>query len=91
MSNASKSLIENGVFDNSGKYLISDNSKIKTSGFVEFEFVQLTGSMGLKTKQRIITNDIKNIIDEISIIWKYEDGKWQIKEAIGLKLGNLLY
>ena len=91
LSNASKSLIENGVFDNSGKYLISDNSKIKTSGFVEFEFVQLTGSMELKTKQRIITNDIKNIIDEISIIWKYEDGKWQIKEAIGLKLGNLLY
>lgn len=91
LSNNSQSLIENGVFDNSGKYLQSNNSKIKTTGFVEFEFVQLTGSMGLKTKQRIVTSDDKNIIDEISIIWKYEEGKWQIKEAIGLKLGNLLY
>ena len=45
----------------------------------------------LKTKQRVITNDGKYIIDEICIIWKYEDGKWQIKEAVGLKLGNLLY
>ena len=91
LSSNSSSLIENCVFDNSGKYLESDNSKIKTTGFLEFEFVQLTGNMGLKTKQRIITNDGKNIIDEINIIWKYEEGKWQIKEATGLKLGNLLY
>jgi len=87
----SSNLIENGVFDNSGKFLNSDTSKIKTTGFIEFEFVQLSGSMGIKTKQRIITQDKKNIIDEISIIWKHEEGKWQIKEAMGLKLGNLLY
>lgn len=91
LKNNSTSLVENGVFDDSGKFLSSDNSKIKTTGFTEIEFIQLTGSMGLKTKQRIITNDNKNIIDEISIVWKYEEGKWQIKEAIGLKLGNLLY
>ena len=91
LSNNTTSLIESGTFDNSGKYLPSENSKIKTTGFVELEFVQLTGSMGLKTKQRIITSDGKIILDEISIIWKYEDGKWQIKEAVSVKLGNLLY
>lgn len=91
LKNMSKSLIENGVFDESGKYIINDNSKIRTTGFVELEFVQLTGSMGIRTKQRIITLDSKNILDEVSIIWKYEDGKWQIKEAVGTKLGNLLY
>ena len=91
LKNMSKSLIENGVFDESGKYIINDNSKIRTTGFIELEFVQLTGSMGIKTKQRIITVDTKNIIDEVSIIWKFEDGKWQIKEAVGIKLGNLLY
>ena len=83
--------IENKVFDNSGKFLEGDKNKIKTTGFIDVEFVQLTGSMGLKTKQRIITNDNKNIIDEITIIWKFEDARWQIKEASGLKLGNLLY
>ena len=91
LSNSSKSFIENGVFDDSGRCKISENFNIKTTGFVEIEFVQLTGNMGLKTKQKIITSDNKNIIDEISIVWKYEDGKWQIKEATGLKLGNLLY
>ena len=87
----SSNLIENGVFDGSGKFLNSDTAKIKTTGFIEFEFVQLSNSMGIKTKQRIITQDKKNIVDEITIIWKYEEGKWQIKEASGLKLGNLLY
>lgn len=91
LSNGTANLIENGVFDNSGKCLNNTNSKIKTTGFIDLEFVQLTGSIGIKTKQRIITNDNKNIIDEITIIWKYEEGKWQIKEANGLKLGNLLY
>lgn len=91
LSGNSSLLIENGVFDSSGKYLESENTKIKTTGFVEIEFVQLTGSMGLKTRQRIITVDGKNIIEEISMILKYEDGKWQMKEVTGTKLGNLLY
>lgn len=91
LNNNSTILIENGVFDKSGKYLNTDVSKIKTTGFIDIEFIQLTGSMGLKTKQRIVTHDNKNIIEEISIIWKYEEGKWQIKEAIGVRLGNLLY
>ena len=91
LKNLSKTLIENKVFDTSGKYLSNDNSKIKTTGFIDFEFVQLTNCMGIKTKQRIITKDNKNIIDEVGIIWKFENGKWQIKEAIGVKLGNLLY
>lgn len=91
LKNNSEKLIENGVFDKSGKYLDKSDFKIKTTNFTEVEFVQLTGSMGIQTKQRIITNDNQNIIDEISIIWKYEEGKWQIKEAKGIRLGNLLY
>lgn len=87
----SSNLIENGIFDKSGKFLNLKSAEINTTGFIEFECVQLSGSMGLKTKQRIVTKDNKNIIDEITIIWKCEDGRWQIKEAIGIKLGNLLY
>ena len=84
-------LKENKIFDDSGKYLDGDNSKIRTTGFIEVDFVQLTDFMGIKTKQRIVTKDNKVIIDEFDIIWKYEEGKWQIKEAIGVKMGNLLY
>lgn len=91
LSSNSDSYVQNKVFESSGKCIESDNNKLKTTGFVDMEFVQLTGCMGIKTKQRIVTADGKNIIEEISIIWKYEEGKWQIKEATGLKLGNLLY
>ena len=91
LQNSSNKWIENGVFEQSGKCVVNDNFKIKTTSFVEIEFVQLTGSMGIKTKQRIITGDNKNLIEEINLIWKYEEGEWQIKEAIGVKLGNLLY
>lgn len=91
LKNESNNWVENGVFEQSGKCVNNDNFKIKTTGFVELEFVQLTGSMGIKTKQRIVTSDNKNIIEEINLIWKYEEGKWQIKEAVGVKLGNLLY
>lgn len=91
LSNNSEILIQNGVFEASGKFMENDNNKLKTTGFVDIEFVQLSGCMGIKTKQRVVTADGKNIVEEISIIWKYEEGKWQIKEAIGLKLGNLLY
>ena len=91
LSTNASTLIESGVFDNSGKYLACENSKIKTTGFVEFELIKLTGSMGIRTKQMIMTNDEKNILDEINITWKFEEGKWQIKEAISVKQGNLLY
>jgi len=91
LTNNSAGLIENGIFDKAGKYIGEAGVKIKTTGFVQLEFVQLTGAMGISTKQRIITSDNKNIIDEIEIIWKYEEGKWQIKEAKGVRLGNLLY
>lgn len=91
LKNSSELLVENGVFDESGKYIINENTRIRTTGFTELDFVQLTGSMGIETKQRIVTYDNKTIVDEITIIWKYEEGKWQIKEATSVKMGNLLY
>lgn len=81
--------ISNGVFDKSGKYL--GTAKISTTGFVSVDFVQLTGYMGIQTKQRIILSGTQEPIEEITILWKYEEGKWQMKEATGVKLGNLLY
>ncbi len=87
----SDSLIENGVFDSSGKYTNNPQTALQTIGFMNVELVQLTGSMGIKTTQRIVSKDRKNIIEEVTIVWKYEDGKWQMKEVTGLKLGNLLY
>lgn len=82
--------IKEKFFEASGK-LIKQNEKAKTTGYINIELVQLSDAMGIKTTQRIILKDKLNIIDEITAIWKYQDGKWQLKEASGLKQGNLLY
>lgn len=90
LQNNKEKYINLNIFEESGK-LIEKQEKPKTTGFVNLELVQMSDCMGLKTTQRIIMKDKLNIIDEITVLWKYEDGKWQIKEAIGTRQGNLLY
>ncbi len=78
------------VYEESGKLIIKDE-RPQTTGFTNIELVQLSDAMGIKTTQRIIFGDKLNIIDEITCIFKYQDGKWQLKEATSQKMGNLLY
>ena len=82
--------ITNGFYDESGRLLQSD-SKITTTPFVQLDFVQLEGCFGIQTMQRIIGFNQDDILDEITVIWKYENGKWVAKEAKGNLVGNLLY
>lgn len=78
------------VYEESGKLIVKDE-RPQTTGFTSIELVQLSDAMGIKTTQRIIFGDKLNIIDEITCIFKYQDGKWQLKEATSIKMGNLLY
>ena len=82
--------ITSGFYDESGRVTASKNN-ITTSGFVSVEFVELNDAYGLKTTQRIKGFDNLDILDQVEVIWKYENGSWNIKEAKGEKLGNLLY
>ncbi len=82
--------ITGGFYDESGRVTGSKNN-ITTSGFVNVEFVELNDAYGLKTTQRIKGFDNLDILDQVEVIWKYENGSWNIKEAKGEKLGNLLY
>ena len=82
--------ITSGFYDESGRVTGSKNN-ITASGFVTVEFVELNDSYGLKTVQRIKGFDNLDILDQIEVIWKYENGGWNVKEAKGEKLGNLLY
>ncbi len=76
--------------DESGK-IICDNKKIVTTGFCDIQVIEINNQKGIQTTQRICAFEEKDIIDELTVIWKYEDNKWQMKEARGMKLGNLLY
>lgn len=76
--------------DESGK-VICENKKLTTTGFTSVEVVKLSDKYGLQTTQRICAFEDNDILDEVTVIWKYENGKWQIAEAEGIKLGNLIY
>lgn len=90
VSNKSKEYIANAIYDNSGKMKKAD-MKVKTSGYITIDIVELNDRNGIKTVQRVLGMDNNDIIDEINCVWKYQDGKWQMVEAKGLKFGNLLY
>ncbi len=82
--------ITSGFYAENGK-LLSKNMTIRASKFAEVEFVMLSNSYGLRTKQFIKGFDNLDILDEIQVLWKYENNKWIPCEAMSTKLGNLLY
>ena len=82
---------KNNSFYNASGKLLSENKSVTTTPFCTLEVVSLNDRSGVKTTQRIYGINENDIIDEITVVWKYQDGKWQIVEAKGIKLGNLLY
>ncbi len=82
--------ITSGFYDNDGR-ILSEKRDVKTLGFLSVNVIELNGQCGLKTVQRVKGFDNLDILDTIEVVWKYENGSWNIKEAKGEKLGNLLY
>ena len=90
LKNRKENYVTNGFYDESGR-LLKNDAKITTSNFTRMELVQLDGYYGLQTTQRMIGFNSEDLLDEITVIWKYENGKWTIKEAKGNHIGNILY
>ena len=90
LNDRKENYVTNGFYDESGR-ILKDDAKITISGFTYVDFVQLDGFYGIQTHQRIIGFNDEDLLDEIIVIWKYENGKWCVKEAKGSKVGNLLY
>jgi hypothetical protein len=77
-------------YDDAGRLLVAE-AKISTEPFGAIEKVELNDRFGIRVVQKIVGFDKVDIIDEVESIWKFENGKWQVKEVKGLKLGNLLF
>lgn len=90
LSDSKENYINNKFYDESGR-LLKKEAKVTTENFYMLEPVQLSDRFGLKGSQRIKGFDDLDVIDVIETIWKYEDGKWILKEAKGTRMGNLMY
>ena len=88
ISDRKSELVQEKKVDESGKVVCS-NKNVTTSGFKTLELVELNGQNGIQTTQIIYAFDGTEIVDEITVIWKFEEGKWQVKEARGTRVGNL--
>lgn len=80
LNSQKEELITNKIIDESGK-VISENNKVNTTAFKTVDVIGINDKNGIQTTQLIVASESKKIIDEITIIWKYENNKWQIKEA----------
>lgn len=90
LSDKKNDYIASKKIDESGK-VICENRKVFTTGFITIDVVELNTQNGIQTTQRICAFDNNEIIDELTVIWKYENEKWQMKEAKGVRVGNLIY
>lgn len=80
LNSQKEELITNKIIDESGK-VISENNKVNTTAFKTVDVIGINDKNGIQTTQLIVALESQKIIDEITIIWKYENNKWQIKEA----------
>lgn len=82
LTDKKENYIANGFYDEAGR-VIADNKEITTSNFTNVDIIEINEQSGLMTKQRIKGFDNLDILDQITITWKYEDGAWKMKEAYG--------
>ena len=82
--------IEAGNVDESGK-VTADDKSVSTTAFQTVEMVSLDGKKGIQTTQFIVAFKGNSILDEITTVWRYENGKWQVAYASGNRVGNLVY
>lgn len=90
LSDRKENYITKGLYDEAGR-LFNTEAKIKAGKIELIESVQLNDRMGIRTIQKIRGIDNYDMIDEIEVIYKFEDNKWDVKDARGLKIGNILY
>ncbi len=79
--------IQAGKINESGK-IICEEKSVNTTPFVSIENILLNHQTGMKTIQRIVAFPEKMILDEITTIWKYDNGKWQVVETKGNRVGT---
>lgn len=90
LSNKKENYITSGFYNDEGK-LLSDKTRIRSSNYVSVEFAELNSQKGLRITERVKGFDNLDVLDQVQILLKYENNTWNVKEAKGEILGNLLY
>lgn len=83
LSENKQNYITSGFYEENGK-LKTDKTKITSAGIYNIEFVKIDDRYGIKFTERIKGFDNLDIIDQINVILKYENGTWLFLEVSSL-------
>lgn len=80
--------ITSGFYMENGK-LRTDKTAVTSAGISDIDFVQLDNQTGIRFVERIKGFDNLDIIEQIEVLMKYENGNWVIIEVKGERIGSL--
>ena len=80
--------ITSGFYMENGK-LKTDKTNVMSAGISDIDFVQLDNQTGIRFVERVKGFDNLDIIEQIEVLMKYENGNWMIVEVKGERTGSL--
>lgn len=80
--------ITSGFYMENGK-LKTDKTNVMSVGISDIDFVQINNQTGIRFVERVKGFDNLDIIEQIEVLMKYENGSWIIVDVKGERLGSI--
>lgn len=89
LSENKQNYIASGFYEENGR-LKTDKINVASAGVYNIEFINIDNQVGIKYTERIKGFDNLDIIEQIDVIMKYENGNWIVVEASGERIGKVI-
>lgn len=89
LSENKQNYISSGFYEENGR-LKTDKVHVTSAGIYNIEFINIDNQVGIKYTERIKGFDNLDIIEQINVIIKYENGNWIVVEAKGERIGKVV-
>lgn len=89
LSENKQNYISSGFYEENGR-LKTDKVHVTSAGIYNIEFINIDNQVGIKYTERIKGFDSLDIIEQINVIIKYENGNWIVVEAKGERIGKVV-
>lgn len=89
LSENKQNYITSGFYEENGR-LKTDKVHVTSAGIYNIEFINIDNQIGIKYTERIKGFDNLDIIEQINVIIKYENGNWMAIEVNGERIGKIV-
>ena len=89
LSENKQNYISSGFYEENGR-LKTDKVHVTSAGIYNIEFINIDNQVGIKYTERIKGFDNLDIIEQINVIIKYENGNWIVVEAKGERIEKVV-